>query len=134
MIIKVKVKIESSIENLDRMGLIDGDAEKTVSEANGTYRYSNGEAFIKFNEQSEGGKIHTEISCLGGAVTVRRDGAIESRMHFSEGETHHFIYTIAPYQFDATVTAKRVRTELDSEGGKIDLLYNMNIGIINYII
>jgi uncharacterized beta-barrel protein YwiB (DUF1934 family) len=49
-------------------------------------------------------------------------------MHFSEGETHHFIYTIAPYQFDATVTAKRVRTELDSEGGKIDLLYNMNIG------
>ena len=33
MIIKVKVKIESIIENLDKFGLIAGDAEKNVSEA-----------------------------------------------------------------------------------------------------
>ena len=128
MIIKVKVKIESTIENLDSAGLIDGDAEKTLTEANGTYRYSEGEAFLNFNEESEGGKIRTEISCLGNSVTVRRDGAIESRMHFAEGESHRSLYIIPPYQFESTVTAKRVRVNLNAEGGEIDLVYGMTIG------
>ena len=128
MIINVKIKIESIIENLDSSGLIDGDAEKSVSEAMGIYRFYDGEAFINFSEQTEGGKARTEIKCLGGTVTVRRDGAIESYMHFSEGESHHSVYTIAPYRFDATVTSKRVRIDLNSEGGEIDLVYNMTIG------
>lgn len=128
MIISVKIKIESTIENLDGSGLIDGDPEVSVSEAMGTYRYSDGEAFINFNEQTDGGKVHTEIKCLGGTVTVRRDGAIESYMHFSKDESHHSVYTISPYRFDATVTSKRVKIKLDSEGGEIDLLYNMTIG------
>ena len=87
MIISVKIKIESTIENLDGSGLIDGEPEVSVSEAMGTYRYSDGEAFINFNEQTDGGKVHTEIKCLGGTVTVRRDGAIESYMHFSKDES-----------------------------------------------
>ena len=128
MIISVKIKIESIIENLDSAGLIDGDPERSVTEVMGTYRYSDDEAFVNFNEQSEYGKTHTEIKCLGGTVAVRRDGAIESNMHFAEGESHHSLYTIAPYRFDSTVTAKRVRTELGPEGGKIDLLYSMVIG------
>ena len=128
MIIKVKVKIESTIENLDPAGLVDGDAEKTLTEANGTYRYSEGEAFLNFNEESEGGKIRTEITCLGNSVTVRRDGAIESRMHFAEGESHRSLYIIPPYQFESTVTAKRVRVNLNADGGEIDLLYAMTIG------
>ena len=128
MIIKVKIKIESTIENLDSAGLVDGDAERSVSEVSGTYRYGEGEAFLNFNEESEGGRVHTEITCLGGSVTVRRDGAIDSYMRFSEGENHRSIYTIAPYQFESTVTAKRVRLELSADGGTIDLLYNMKIG------
>lgn len=128
MISKVRVKIESSIENLDKAGLPDGDVEKSVSEADGFYRFSEGEAFLNFTEESEGGRSRTEIVCLGGSVTVRRSGAIESEMHFTEGESHSSIYSIPPYQFDATVTARRVRIELGSEGGRIDLLYNMKIG------
>ena len=128
MIIKVKIKIESTIENLDSTGLVDGDAEKTLTEANGTYRFGEGEAFLNFNEESEGGKIRTEITCLGNSVTVRRDGAIESRMHFSEGESHRSLYIIPPYQFESTVTAKRVRVNLTADGGEIDLVYRMNIG------
>lgn len=128
MIIKVKIKIESTIENLDSAGLVDGDAEKALTEAYGTYRYGEGEAFLNFTEENEGGKIHTEITCLGNSVTVRRDGAIESRMHFSEGETHRSLYVIPPYQFESTVTAKRVRVNLNSDGGEIDLVYGMTIG------
>lgn len=128
MITKVKIQIESSIENLDAQGLAEGDTEKNLTNAEGSYRFGEGEAFLNFAEQSEGGKIHTEISCLGNGVTVRRDGAIESRMHFAEGESHHSLYIIPPYEFDVIVTAKRVRVDLNSDGGTIDLLYHMEIG------
>ncbi len=128
MISKVRVKIESSIENLDAAGLPDGDAEKNVSEADGFYRFADGSGFLNYTEESEGGKCRTEVVCIGGAVTVRRSGAIESEMHFSEGESHSSIYSIPPYRFDTTVTARRIRVELNSEGGRIDLFYNMKIG------
>ena len=128
MIIKVNIKIESSIENLDASGLCEGEAEKSVSQAMGSYRYSDGEAFLSFNEQTDGGKCHTEIVCLGGQVTVRRSGAIESEMRFAEGESHSSIYAIPPYKFDATVSTRRIRLDLTNEGGRIDLFYNMKIG------
>lgn len=128
MISKVKVKIESSIENLDAAGLPDGDVEKNVSEAEGFYRFDDGKAHLNYTEENEGGRCRTEISCLGGEVIVRRSGAIESEMRFFEGESHLSIYSIPPYRFDATVTAKRVRIELTEDGGGVDLLYNMKIG------
>ena len=127
MIVKAKIRIESIIENLDSAGLPDGEAEKSVSEADGIYRFDDGNAFISFSEE-DGGKRRTEISLIGGAVTVRRSGAIESEMYFCEGESHASLYGIPPYQFDVTVNTRRVRVEIDNRGGKIDLFYNMNIG------
>lgn len=128
MIIKVKVKIESTIENLDEFGLIAGEAEKSVTEVNGIYRYADDVTFLAFAEDSEGGKINTNVFCFGDSVTVKREGAVESNMQFAVGEIHSSIYSIPPYQFDVTVNAKRVKTELFAVGGSIDLLYNMKIG------
>ena len=128
MISKVRVKIESTIENVDAAGLPEGDPEKNVSEADGFYRFSEGSGFLNYTEENEGGKCRTEVVCIGGAVTVRRSGAIESEMYFSEGESHSSLYAIPPYQFDVTVTARRIRIDLSAEGGRIDLFYNMKIG------
>ena len=128
MIIKAKVKIESSIENLDASGLAEGDIEKTFTEAQGFYRFDEGEAFVSFTEQTDGGNCRTEIILLGGEVTVRRSGAIESEMRFLEGADHSSIYSIPPYQFDVTITTKRIRLDLTEAGGKINLFYNMKIG------
>lgn len=128
MINKVRVKIESSIQDVDECGLPEGEGEKAITEADGFFRFSDGSGFLSYTEENEGGKCRTEVSCIGGAVTVRRSGAIESEMYFSEGETHSSIYSIPPYKFDATISTKRIRTELGSEGGKIELFYNMKIG------
>ena len=128
MINKVRVKIESTIENLDSAGLSEGDAEKTVTEAEGFYRFSEGSCFLNYTEDNEGGRCRTEVSCIGGAVTVRRSGSIESEMYFAEGESHSSIYSIPPYRFDTTVVTRRIRAELNQDGGRIDLFYNMKIG------
>lgn len=126
--IEVKIKIESSIENLDSAGLPEGDIERNASEAMGDYSYSEDEITLNYTEKNEGGKAVSEIIIRDGGVRVKRHGAIESDLYFKEGESHSSIYSVPPYKFDATVKAKRVKIELNENGGKIDLLYNMKIG------
>jgi uncharacterized beta-barrel protein YwiB (DUF1934 family) len=128
MISRVKIKIESIIDNLDASGLADGESEKSVSTVDGIYHYGNDGARISYKEENEGGKSESEILVFSDSVKVSRHGAIESVLYFKEGETHSSIYQIPPYRFDAEVRAKRVSIELSPIGGKINLVYNMKIG------
>lgn len=125
---EVKIKIESTIENLDAAGLPEGDAERTSSICDGFYRFSDGEINLTYAEENEGGRAESEIICKDGCVIVKRKGAIESELYFEEGKSHSSIYSVPPYKFDATVRAKRVRIDLDVDGGALDLLYHMKIG------
>ena len=127
-ITEVKIRIESTIDNLDESGLPIGDPERSVSEAEGFLRYEDGDATLTYREENEGGKADSEIICSGGRVTVVRHGDIESEMVFEQGARHSFIYSLPPYKFDAEIITKRVRAELNPDGGRIDLLYNMQIG------
>ena len=128
MIEKVSVKIESSIEDLNAAGMPEGDIERDVTESEGFYRYDGRDIHLSYSEEREGNKLRTEIISVGNSLRVVRSGAVESNMYFSEGESHRSVYTIPPYSFDATVRTRRIRLELDAGGGKIDLLYNINIG------
>ncbi|MBO7197115.1 MAG: DUF1934 domain-containing protein [Clostridia bacterium] len=128
MDIRVHIKIESSIENLDLSGLPEGDVEKSRSFATGYYSYSEEKIALSYTEENEGGKADSEILICDGGVRVKRMGAIESDLYFKEGESHSSIYSVPPYKFDATVKTRRIRCELDENGGKIDLFYNMKIG------
>ena len=128
MISRVKIKIESIIDNLDESGLRDGESEKSVSLADGVYRYTGDGARISYKESLEGGETKKEILVFENCVTVRRHGAIIGDLQFREGETHSSIYQIPPYRFESEVTAKRVSVELGPVGGKINLVYNMKIG------
>ena len=128
MLKKVKLKIESTIDNLSSAGLPEGEPEKSISQCEGVLRLSDGRASLTYTEKSEGGEIRTQIVCLDGQVTVSRAGAIESRLCFVEGETHNSIYSIPPFSFDASVKTKRVRVEIGEDDGVIDLLYNMTVG------
>lgn len=125
---EVNVKIESSIENLDSAGLPEGEIEKTISTAVGFYRYTEGEKILTYVEENEGGRAESEILISDGGVRVLRRGAIVSDLYFKEGESHSSVYSVPPYKFDATVTAKRIRLNLSENEGTIDLLYNMKIG------
>ena len=124
----VKIKIESSIENLDASGLPEGEIERNVSECDGFLRYSDGEAEITYSESGESGNVSSEIRYKDGEVTVKRTGAIESELRFKEGEIHNSLYSVVPYQFDAQVYTRKIRASLNESGGTLDLFYNMKIG------
>lgn len=128
MISRVKIKIESIIDNLDESGLADGESEKSVTTVDGVYHYGNDGARVRYKEESEGAISESEILVFSDAVKVSRHGAIESVLYFKEGETHSSIYQIPPYRFDAEVSARRVTVELNPMGGRINLVYNMKIG------
>ena len=128
MLKRVNLKIESFIDNLGADGLPEGEPEKAVSECLGSLRISDGRISVIYTEKTEGGDIRSEIVSVGGQVRVARSGAIESELCFIPGETHNSVYSIPPYKFDASVTAKRVRVDVTENGGVIDLLYNMTVG------
>ena len=125
---EVKIKIESIIDNLDSAGLPEGDSEKNLSEAIGFLRFDNGNATITYSEDGEGGHLESEIICDGGHVVVKRSGAIESCLDFKEGERSFSIYSVPPYKFDSEIFTKRIRADVNEDGGKIDLFYTMKIG------
>ena len=122
------VKVSSIIENLDDAGLAHGDIERTENEISGYYSYSADKVEITYAEKTDGGTVTTYVTRVGETVTVMRRGAIESEMRFTEGTVHASEYAIPPYKFDCEVKTRRIRDRLDSDGGGLDLLYNMKIG------
>ena len=125
---EAKIKIESRIENLDGAGLPEGDVERAEVETSGFYYYSDDAVRLTYTEENEGGRAESEIIWHGGALTVKRSGAIRSEMVFKPGEVHQSLYSVSAYSFDVSVKPRRMQVELDAGGGKIDLLYNMTIG------
>lgn len=119
-------KISSVIENNE--GGAVSDTERSFSEAEGSLRISDGEINLSYKESGEGGDVHTSICKRDGSVTVRRTGAINSLMVFTEGERHSSVYSLGGYKFDMSLYTKRIRCDIGESGGTLRLLYDMNIG------
>ena len=126
--VTARIRVSSTIENLDSYGLVEGEREETSGAYPGLYEYEDGRARLEYEESGEGGTVRTVITLDGKKMTVERHGAVESCFEFEEGRVHESVYSVVPYSFDATVKARRIRTECTDEGGRIDLLYNMRIG------
>ncbi len=123
-----RVKIESTVDNLDSAGLTVGDSERTEEKSDGYLLNRGDEYTLTYSVSGEGGDVYSEIYVKDGAVRVKRQGAVVSDFLFKEGEEHRSLYGVPPYKFDVTIKTGRVRLELDARGGKIDILYRMNIG------
>ena len=127
-IFEAKIKILSAISELDSSGLSVGEEEKSETEVACFYHLFEEQILITYSENSEGGRIDSEITVKNDTVTVKRCGALESELVFAEGKSHSSLYKIPPYAFDAVVTTKKIRRNLSRDGGTLDLHYVMNIG------
>ena len=125
---EMKFYISSTIDNLTPSGLTDGEPERNDISVEGFYKISDDGYEITYSEQTEGGRVVSDIIITESSVTVKRRGAVDSEMVFSEGLVHKSLYTVSPYSFDAEVLTKRIRSSLTKDGGKIDIFYNMKIG------
>ena len=118
--------ISSIIENKDGEG--ESDTERSFSKAHGSLRISDGEINLSYKESTESGDVHTIICKNDACVTVRRTGAIDSLMIFTEGKTQSSVYTVGAYKFDMSLSTERIRCDIGESGGTLRLLYGMTVG------
>ncbi len=109
-------------------GLVDGEAERTEITPDGFLKIGEDVTVITYTENTEGGRVATDITLTETSVTVTRRGAVVSDMVFSEGETHKSLYQVPPYSFDTEIYTKKIRNNMTRDGGRVDIFYTMKIG------
>ena len=105
----------------------------------GTMEFVSGGWNISYEESELTGLegVTTTFRVEPGKVTLTRRGALNSQMIFQEGISHDSLYQMAFGALMLTVKATFVFFDIVSDGGVIDLSYNINIenteaGIIDY--
>ena len=125
---EIKVKMRSQIENLSSSGAVDGEPELTECVAAG-FMKTNGESYeISFTERDRETFVVTEITVMPSCVCVKKTGDIVSDMRFEEGIMHKSLYKVPPYLFDAEIYTKKIRNNLNKNGGDISVFYTMRLG------
>lgn len=123
-----KFRISSVIESLSPTGLVEGDPERTEITPDGFLKISDSETVIMYSEQTESGKVVSDIIITENSVTVKRRGAVVSDMVFIEGESHKSLYEVPPYSFDTEIFTKKIRNNMTRDGVRIDIFYSMKMG------
>ena len=117
------------------------DQEPEVIElvTEGWMEFRNGGWDISYEESELTGLagVTTTFRVEPGRVVLDRKGALNSRMVFEEGVAHESLYQMAFGTLMLTVQATFVYYDIVSDGGTIDLSYNINIenteaGVIDY--
>ena len=117
------------------------DQEPEVIElvTEGWMEFRNGGWDISYEESELTGLagVTTTFRVEPGRVVLDRKGALNSQMVFEEGVAHYSLYQMAFGTLMLTVKASFVYYDIVSDGGTIDLSYNIDIenteaGVIDY--
>ena len=105
----------------------------------GTMELNNGGWDISYEETELTGLagVTTTFRVEPGRVFLRRSGKLNSEMVFQEGVRHESLYQLEFGALLMAVTAKMVFFDIVSDGGVIDLVYNIEIensaaGLVDY--
>ena len=105
----------------------------------GWMEFRNGGWDISYEESELTGLagVTTTFRVEPGRVVLDRKGALNSQMIFEEGVAHESLYQMAFGTLMLTVKATFVYFDIVSDGGTIDLSYNIDIenteaGVIDY--
>ena len=95
----------------------------------GTMAFVDGGWDISYEETELTGMagVTTTFRVEPGKVTLRRSGKLRSEMVFQEGVRHESLYQLDFGALLMTVTAKQVYYDIVSDGGSIDIVYNIEI-------
>lgn len=81
----------------------------------------------------------TTFEMQPGSVVLARTGTVQSRMVFTEGVRHDCLYQLDVGALMVGVCAKKIHWEMTEDGGKLDVLYAVEIeqslaGTVRYTI
>lgn len=112
-----------------RQTYLDQDPEIIELTTEGTIERDGDGWHISYEESELTGLkgVTTSFSIHPGKVTLSRDGALQSQMHFEVGQYHHSLYQMEFGALQITVYASQVDYSLDEKGGTLDLVYAIDI-------
>ena len=69
----------------------------------------------------------TVLQVSEGQVTLLRQGEVNSVMVFEEGRQHVSVYETPAGTLAITINTRRLRSELDAQGGDIEIQYTIDV-------
>ena len=95
----------------------------------GQYGISHEEALLTWQESELSGMegTKTSLTVQPGGVVLQREGALNSRMEFEEGQKHYFLYETPFGSATLGLDTRRIRTELGLHGGNIEIDYTIDL-------
>lgn len=111
-----------SVRNSDESDVIELMCEGSFYEKNGNF-------YILYNEKEEMGMADCSVmvKISPKEVVVSRKGAFSSKMTYIEGKSDEFIYNMPYGVMPIVISTKKVEFSFDDNGGKLMLLYDINI-------
>jgi len=133
----MKQPVVLSIQGRQRYADQEPEVIELVTE--GTMEFRNGGWEIVYEESELTGLagVTTTFRVEPGRVVLKRTGKLRSEMIFEEGVSHESLYQMAFGALMISVKATSVFFDIVSDGGIIDLVYNIDIentqaGVIDY--
>ena len=103
---------------------IDGQTDTVSESGEGSYRLHNGKYFISY----ECGGTKSFLRLFGDRLSVTRRGETSSEIVYEVNESFEFDYNTMYGKIHMAVTTKLMTYDLDENGGKICLSYELKTG------
>jgi len=106
-----------------------GDEDVIEFITEGEYTRAGGLTVVTYRESEITGLegTQTTIEIGRGAVTLIREGTVNSRMEFIEGERHYFAYDTPDGAFTMSVDTSSIMSRLDDTGGDLEIRYRVEM-------
>ncbi len=112
-----------------------GDTDKMNYCTEGHFYKKSGKYYINYPEGELIGreKCSTTLKISpDGVITMLRSGEANTRMVFEKGQCHISCYETPFGNLTVSVTANDVSVNMDEDGGKLDIDYNLSINNISH--
>ena len=112
-----------------RQAYLDQEPDVIELMTEGTMEFRDGGWDICYQESALTGMegVTTTFRVESTGITLTRTGRLNSKMVFREGVPYDSLYEMEFGALMITVCAKRIMVQLDSTGGMIDLIYDIDI-------
>ena len=123
----MKKKVMLSLRG--RQAYLDQEPDVIELVTEGTMEFRDGGWDIQYQESALTGLegVTTTFRVESTGITLTRTGRLNSKMVFQEGIPYDSLYEMEFGALMITVCAKRIMVQLDSTGGMIDLIYDIDI-------
>lgn len=111
-----------SVVNTQR---IDDTADKICEEGTGSFYIKGDKMYIIYKTEEEGITTSSIITVEKNRVTVKRNGAVSSKMILDRGKKTEFKYNTMYGMIDVVTDTSKIVNALTERGGKLRMVYDL---------